>query len=320
MKLLRSHLNNEEDLATRLRTEARVLTKLDHENLVRVLDFGRTQSGRPFLVMEHLRGRTLKELVQEYGKLPVHEAIELTRQMLRGLDQVHHAGIIHRDLKPDNVFVCGPEGATAAQLARAGRVKILDFGIVKIVKDYDRVRLEHVPPTEEGMLVGTPAYLSPEQALGQHVSACADLYAVGGILGYLVTGEAPFHGSNTFELLRAHMMEPPVPPSARVPSAAPLDAVVLQALRKKPEERFQSAARFLQALEEIDLDPARMGTGTEIAPIDKTVLLAPLGFAPQAPSQTAQPRWPWTSVVVLIVLLTALVIVLAAILVSGAPR
>jgi eukaryotic-like serine/threonine-protein kinase len=351
MKLLRSHLANVEDLATRLRTEARVLTKLDHENLVRVVDFGRTQSGRPFLVMDHLRGRTLKELVQELGALPVHEAVELTRQILRGLAEVHNAGIIHRDLKPDNVFVCGPDGATAAELASAGRVKILDFGIVKVVTDHDRARLGHVPPTEEGMLVGTPAYLSPEQALAQTVTPAADLYAVGGILGHLVTGEAPFRGTSQLELLRAHVMEPPVPPSARVPSAAPVDAVVLHALRKKPEERFQSTAQFLRALEELRLEPPSTGTGTEIAPVDQTVLLpapaasagvrdalatarsaltAPHKHAPAVvairhgdegrplpvPELPAR-RWRWAIVLVLIALLAALVVVLAAILLAG---
>jgi serine/threonine-protein kinase len=331
--MMRSHQHT---VATRLRTEARVLTQLEHEHLVRVLDFGRTQSGRPFLVMEYLRGRTLKELVQEFGALPAAQAVALTKQILSGLAKVHAAGIIHRDLKPDNVFVCGPEGATGAQLASAGRVKILDFGIVKVVTEHDRARLGHVAPTEEGMLVGTPAYLSPEQALSQTVTPAADLYAVGGILGYLVTGEAPFRASSQLELLRAHVMEPPVPPSARVPAAAPLDALVLQALRKKPEDRFPSAAHFLRALEDLRLDaPARPALE---AGADATVLLAPLTLPegwpaqPSAPARAARgrgvaasvarssgarPRRREVMVVALIVLLAVLVGILVAILLAG---
>ncbi len=155
MKLLRPHLADLEDLATRLRTEARILTQLDHPNLVRVMDFGRTRVGRPYLVMEQLTGRTLKDLVKEAGPCSAEQVVRIGSQILLGLEKVHAAQVVHRDLKPDNVFLCDPvPGGIAC-------VKILDFGIVKVLNDEARARLGHVAPTAEGMLVGTPAYLSP---------------------------------------------------------------------------------------------------------------------------------------------------------------
>jgi serine/threonine-protein kinase len=322
MKLLRAHLADVEGLATRLRTEARVLTRLTHENLVKVLDFGRTQSGRSFLVMEYLRGRTLKEVVAVAGPLSVEAAADLVGQILRGLAVVHGAGIVHRDLKPDNVFVCdepvGPHGA--------GPVTILDFGIAKILTLENRTQLGHVAATEEGMLVGTPAYLSPEQALGKPLDGRADLYAVGAILYFLVTGKAPFQGDSLVELLRAHVVDPPRPPSAERPAAAPLDAAVLRALTKRPEDRFSDAGAFLAALEAV-LD--RMKTERRSAaeaprgPVEATVLIekvratpprrpaqGPERQGPEKPTGKRAPGRPWVLVAVLAVLLGALVAVL----------
>ena len=247
MKLLRPHLANLDDLATRLRTEARILTQLDHPNLVRVMDFGRTHAGRPYLVMEELCGRTLKDLVKEAGPCSVDEVVRIGAEILLGLERVHAAQVVHRDLKPDNVFLCdAPPGGVAA-------VKILDFGIVKVLNDEERARLGHVAPTAEGMLVGTPAYLSPEQAVGQAIDARTDIYALGAILTFLLTGEPPFRRGTQLELLRAHIIDPPDPPSSRAPLASKrlvraLDPIVLKALEKKPAARYQSAREMRDAL------------------------------------------------------------------------
>jgi serine/threonine-protein kinase len=166
MKILRPHLAGEDEIAARLRTEARILTRLQHENLVRVLDFGFTRAGRPFLVTELLRGMTLKDKLGPRGWLGEHDSLDFARQMLRGLEPVHQQGIVHRDLKPDNLFVLdGPSPQ---------RIKILDFGVAKVLSAQDRAALGQHKPTAEGMLVGTPLYVSPEQALGRPVDIRAD--------------------------------------------------------------------------------------------------------------------------------------------------
>ena len=259
MKLLRSNLADVEELALRMRTEARVLTKLDNPHVVRVHDFGRTQAGRPYMVMEALAGCTLKELVKQEGPRPVADAVEITRQMLKGLKHVHRLGVVHRDMKPDNVFYC----RSAAQgTAEAVQVKILDFGIVRVVEDEVRAKLGHLPATAEGMLVGTPAYLAPEQAIGLRVGPSADLYSTGAILWFLLVGKPPFQAESQYDLLRAHVMDPPAPPSSqradlhRWAGVKRLDTFVLRALEKKPEDRFASAEEMLEALERLEFKGA----------------------------------------------------------------
>lgn len=260
MKLLRSNLAKVEDLALRMRTEARVLTKLDSPHVVRVHDFGRTLSGRPYLVMEALEGCTLKELVQTEGWRSAAQVKEIARQILLGLLQVHRLGIVHRDLKPDNVFYCRSKGDKGG--AGVALVKILDFGIVRVVEDEVRAKLGHVAPTAEGMLVGTPAYLAPEQAIGVRVGQGADLYSTGAILWFLLVGRAPFQRETQLDLLRAHVMDAPTAPSAEVDAqrradVTQLDAFILRALEKKPEDRFGSASEMLAALEALPtLEPS----------------------------------------------------------------
>lgn len=245
MKLLRSHLAGLEDLATRLRTEARLLTQLVHPNLVQVLDFGRTSLGRPFLVMELLEGETLKEAVRRRGPMPPVEALGVVKQMLEGLAVVHRAGIVHRDVKPDNAFYC---------FSDTGRrpVKLLDFGVAKVLHEHQRQNLGHVAPTAEGMLVGTPSFLAPEQALGQPVDARADLYAMGCVLFYLLTGRPPFVKPSQLELLQAHALEPAPTPSttARFRVSDRTDALTLRALAKAPADRYASASAMLDAVAE----------------------------------------------------------------------
>ncbi len=289
MKLIRSEYGHTGDLAIRLRTEARILTKLSHRNVVRVFDFGRTASGRPFLVMELLRGRTLRQLLVERGQLPADEVVEIGRQILSGLDKVHHLGVVHRDLKPDNVFYTDPENGEPAC------VKILDFGIVKVLGDHQRRALQHVAPTAEGMLVGTPAFLAPEQVLGDHVSAPADLYSVGAIMWSMLVGEPPFRRSSQLELLRAHISDPPEAPSSRLNAEhdlklRALDAVILKALEKKPRDRYNSAEQMDQALASLD-DEATFVSSTNafVSDTDATVVGVPLLLPLLLPS-SASPR------------------------------
>lgn len=250
LKLLRVELAQTPEVATRLRTEARVLSRLSHPNLVRVLDFGLTQTGRPFLVTELLRGETLKEWVQQHGAMPVQQALEVARSTLLGLEQAHAEGIVHRDLKLENLFYVEGEAP-----AKSRSVKVLDFGAAKILAPEVRTAVDQAP-TREGMLIGTPRFLSPEQALGNEVGVRADLYSLGVVLYWLVTGRPVFSGTTEIELLKAHAFAAPTPPSQVAPQTinAALERLILCALEKRPERRFQTAAHMRREIEALLLE------------------------------------------------------------------
>jgi serine/threonine-protein kinase len=261
MKLLKHELAQNEELASRLRIEARLLTRLRHPHLVQVLDLGTTAGGRPYLVTELLEGQSLKAWLDEHGFMLEREALEVARQTLLGLEPVHEAGIVHRDIKPDNLFyVTTPSGPM---------VKVLDFGVAKITQRSDRQALGQQKSTAEGMLVGTPSFLAPEQALGKKVDVRADLYSLGCTLYRLVTGQPVFLEPNGVELLKAHALKPPVPPSRVAPQdlSAGFEALVLKALAKRPEERFESARAMREAVEQLlDKRPAQASeTGFPVA-------------------------------------------------------
>jgi serine/threonine protein kinase len=241
VKLLHDSLASEPKLVDRLRVEARTLATLAHPHIVSVSDFGRTPSGRPYFVMERLQGRTLRQILEVRGALPVGEAIEYVRQVLSALSATHQLGIIHRDVKADNVFLCIHDHPRPF-------VKLLDFGIAKVLGGAGRQQ-GPIPqyPTAEGILLGTPRSLAPEQALGKPVDARTDIYAVGILLYTLVAGVGPFPGAlDQQELITAHVKEPPPPPSRVAPQPLPaeLEGAILKALAKRPEDRFQSADLF----------------------------------------------------------------------------
>lgn len=245
VKLLLPEFATDAGMADRLRLEAQAAAALGgHPNIVEVLDFGKTPAGRPYLVMERLVGRTLRQELKARGPLPVAEAIALARQLLCGLGAAHQAGLVHRDIKPDNLFLCARgEGGER-------RLKILDFGIVKVAAGRGPAPL--ALPTAEGMAIGTPRFLAPEQAQGRPVDSRADLYAAGCVLFWMLTGRDPFqHRIGLFPLLHAHVNEPARPPSAvaRQPISGALDRVVLRALAKKPEDRFCNAEAMSAALD-----------------------------------------------------------------------
>ncbi|WP_437632257.1 serine/threonine-protein kinase [Sorangium sp. So ce854] len=263
VKLLHRDLNREPRLVERMRVEAQSLARLAHPNLVTVTDFGRTAEGRTFLVMERLYGRTMREELAARGALPALEALDLVMQALAGLAAAHGAGIVHRDVKLENLFVCDAD-------ARGRRaVKVLDFGIAKVVAPGGdgRAPAPSLYQTEEGVLVGTPRYLSPEQACGLAVDARTDVYAAGVVLYTLVAGRGPFeHVRPIHELLRAHASEIPAPPSCHAPRPVPpeLDRAVMRALEKRPELRFPDAAAFAAELSRI---AAALGGGAGTAQV-----------------------------------------------------
>ncbi len=223
----------------RLRQEAVAASRIEHENIVGVASFDRTEEGDVFIVMEMLRGEDLATLLGR-GPLAIDRAIPIALQVCAALGAAHAAGIVHRDLKPENVF-----------LVKRGDfdfVKVLDFGISKVKSaDAEQVRM-----TKTGQLVGTPLYMSPEQARGEaDIDKRVDVYALGVMLYEMLTGAPPFEGDNYFQLLWKHGNEPPPSMRARNPNMyipEALEAVVTRALAKKRDERFQSMEELEAAI------------------------------------------------------------------------
>jgi len=244
MKLLREP--NRPDLEDRLRLEAQALAQLAHPNLLQVIDFAHTSAGRPFLVTERLYGRTLKEEVGLTGTLATHEAVSFTCQALAGLAAAHRAGVVHRDIKLDNLFVCQGDDLTPRH------VKVIDFGIAKLVGAEGNAAGVSVDPlavpTAEGIMVGTPSFMSPEQVTSQLVDHRADIYGMGVVLYRLVAGRNPFICRDLIEYAAAHASELPEPPSRFATLPPGLDAVILRALEKQPADRYASAKEMIDAL------------------------------------------------------------------------
>ncbi|HSN84704.1 MAG TPA: serine/threonine-protein kinase [Polyangiales bacterium] len=228
------------DATERFLREARAATKIEHDHIVEVVNCDRDTEGRLFIVMELLRGESLADRL-ERGPLPLGEAIEIARQTGEALQAAHDAGIVHRDLKPENIFITQRHGKDF--------IKVLDFGISKIkTPDHGDPKL-----TATDQIVGTPLYISPELARGvAAVDHRTDVYALGVILYEMITGTPPFSGQNHFQLLYKHGNESPEPPSRRnqkrdIP--AHVEAAILRALEKDPENRFGSMRALTTALE-----------------------------------------------------------------------
>ncbi len=255
LKVLRADLPDPSH-AERLRAEARLLTLVRHPNLVRVLDFGWTRSRRPYVVTELLEGETLGERLRRDKRMSEGDAIPVARQTLRGLAAVHAKGIVHRDVKPDNLFLAGPRDAP--------EVRILDFGVAKILNSEVMAAAGRVDPTATGMIIGTPTYLAPEQVLAEDVDERSDIYAVGCLLYRMIVGVPPFMHDTQSEVLQAHLFETPAFPlelsdAMLRPS---LRRVILRALEKKPADRFRSADEMIKAIDEAlrDARPTPPGT------------------------------------------------------------
>jgi serine/threonine-protein kinase len=246
-KVLHAELTSDARIVDRMRVERQALGRLNHPHIVSVVDSAELADGRPFFVMERLRGGTLAEELQERGKLPVYEAVQLACQLLSALAAAHAIGIVHRDVKPANLFLCaGAEG-------RPRLLKVLDFGVARVLPGAPPAApLPLSLPTDVGVLMGTPRYASPEAAGGSQVDTRADIYAAALMLYIMLAGRGPFdHHQLPASLLAAHAHDEPEPPSrlATEPVPFPLDQAVLRGLRKLPEERFQSADEFRTELE-----------------------------------------------------------------------
>jgi serine/threonine protein kinase len=237
VKVITGAFGRDPQLLTRFEREAQVLASVSHPNVVSVLDFGSLPGGGLYLVCEFVEGRNLKTLIQQGGAVPATRAISLIRQVLKGLEAVHQQNVVHRDIKPANILVKQlPDGSELAQLA--------DFGIARIVPP---MQVTEAGLTQQGVMVGTPGYMAPEQILGEAVDARSDVYAVGVVLHEMLTGTKVFTSTNGVDVLMKHVsVEPAAPLSS--PEDAWLNAVVLKALSKSPESRFPTAAAFAEAL------------------------------------------------------------------------
>ena len=250
LKLLHEGVEPGSDIARRTVAEGRALRALRHPNVVELLDAGVSASGRPYLLMEFLEGRTLKEEVDSRGPLPAGEVVDILCQVLSGLDAAHARGLVHRDLKPPNLFYLGEQIPSEFFPGTHRRVKILDFGIAKAISEAAQAAAgSKLVRTREGYFVGSPHFMAPEQAIGSAVTGSADLYAVGAVGFYLLTGRPPFKGLSIEHVLQQHLVAPPVAPSTVTPGIPQaLDEVILHALLKRPEERFRTAMQMQRAL------------------------------------------------------------------------
>jgi serine/threonine-protein kinase len=222
---------------TRFEREAKAMSELSHPNTVRVFDYGVTDDGLWYYAMELLDGETLATLVARQGPLTPTRAAKIALQASRALAEAHAHGIVHRDVKPENLVVIRMAG-------EVDFVKVLDFGIARLLSEPD-----HQGLTGE-QIAGTPMFMAPEQALGHPVDARSDVYALGAVLYFLLTATPPFFAKNNVAVMRAHIDEPPLPPSRRLGKELPaeLDALVLRCLAKNPEARFRDGEELAGAL------------------------------------------------------------------------
>jgi serine/threonine protein kinase len=246
-KVLHERLSKDPQLLERIRIEAQALGQLRHPNIVSATTFGKTVDGRPYIIMEYLQGRTLREELVARGRLPLLEAVTYACELLAALGAAHAIGIVHRDIKPDNLFLYEVPNAPRT-------LKVLDFGVARVTQSSPVPALTPELATESGIVIGTPRWQSPEGAMGRPVDARADVYAAALVLYVMLAGRGPFdHFQSDSLVLSAHALEDAEPPSkySVAPLPAELDAAVLRALSKDPDQRFQSAEEFRGVLDRV---------------------------------------------------------------------
>ncbi len=246
IKVISPEFVNDEMFLKRFKHEAVITRKLQHPNAVRVDDIDESEDGRPFIVMEFIEGRSLRKLIEEEGAMPVARACSIIKQVSAGLDAAHRLGMVHRDIKPDNiVLIQAPEGEQA---------KVLDFGIAKI-KESRMGEAAGMTLTGTGVVIGTPQYMSPEQAMGKRgdqLDGRSDLYSLGIVMYQMLTGDLPFKADTTMAMILAHLQARPTPfqtvrPDLHVPEA--IAAIVMRLLEKQPEMRPASAKALIAEIE-----------------------------------------------------------------------
>ncbi|MDZ4835218.1 MAG: serine/threonine-protein kinase [Candidatus Melainabacteria bacterium] len=258
VKLLHPHLVSDPVSVQRFQQEAKAAASLCHANIITVFDFGVTEDGLAFLVMDYLEGPSLGDLLDRAGAVPPDEAVDIFRQVLKGLSHAHRKGVVHRDLKPRNLVLAVDEDGTV-------QVKIVDFGIAKMVPQ-DGAESQHL--TQTGEVFGSPIYMSPEQCSGQPLDLRSDIYSWGCVMFETLTGSPPFLGKNAVETMSMHVNDDPpnfkeIAPNANIPRE--LQDVVIGCLRKDPKKRYQNTAEILEALPVPGgIPPKQSQTGTVV--------------------------------------------------------
>ncbi len=256
VKLLRPEYARDAEVLRRFFDEARSVNLIKHQHILEVFDLGQTKDGTAYLIAELLEGEDLQHRLKRQGRLSVKELQEIFLQVCGALSAAHEAGIVHRDLKPDNLFLCRREG-------RDDFVKIVDIGIAKLSQPGGGAG-----QTRTGMVMGTPHYMSPEQANGSRpVEARSDLYSLGVILYCCLSGAPPFQADTLTGVLMKHILEKPKPLRAVAPDVpAALEALVMRLLKKEPEQRFPSAAAVGEALRDPAILSAPGGPALPVSP------------------------------------------------------
>ncbi|HEX2672688.1 MAG TPA: serine/threonine-protein kinase [Polyangiaceae bacterium] len=275
IKILHPKLANRKDLTSRFRREARAMSQLTHPNTVKVFVYGELEDdGSLYIVMEMLEGKNLNQAVRKDGPIPLDRAIPILIQVCGALQEAHELGIVHRDLKPENIFLSKQGGI-------ADFPKVLDFGLAKVTER--QMQPGSIILTQEGMVFGTPEFMSPEQAQGKTLDARSDIYSLAVILYEVLTGKLPFSAKSPMEYIQKHVTEPIIPLSERVPERRfpkELDEVLARAMSKKPEQRYQTAAEFAEALRPFG------GAAAQALPSS----LRPEGSAPRLPTPALEER------------------------------
>jgi len=297
LKVLLQRFLDDPNFVERFRREAKAAAGLNQANLVSIYDWGEVD-GTYFIVMEYVEGETLKDLVRRQGRLGGSEAVRISLQLLAALEFAHRSGIVHRDVKPQNVM-----------LDRHGNVKVMDFGIARAADS---------GMTEAGSILGTAQYLAPEQAKGQRVDERSDLYSVGIVIYEMLTGTVPFKGDSAVTVALKHVNEMAAEPAQLVPGLPyALNQIVLKAIAKDPDQRYQTAEQFAR-----DLRSAQVGGPVAAAAFDlgaeATRLMGAGAGAGATSVMTGAPlaqttgdrgrrrrRWPWVLVIVLLLLVIA---------------
>ena len=278
IKVLHARLGGSTEAAKRFQREAMASGRLDHPNIVGVSDFGTLDDGSLYLVMEALEGESLGKRLEREKRVPWHEALAIIRSVLAGLRHAHDKGVVHRDIKPDNIFLARKDGELV--------IKILDFGIAKLYAG----NADDPATTRAGLTVGTPAYLSPEQAVGGAITPASDLYSTSIVLYEMLTGRAPFTDDDPLAMLTAHVSKDPPPfaevaPDLELPPG--IEGVIGRGLAKVSAERIGSALDYIHQLDEAmraaGYDPMMLSSGTPRASSQLSIPSGPHSIATPAP-------------------------------------
>lgn len=272
IKVLHSHLLTSPEVSFRFRREGEILESISSPHVPRLLGRGKDDKGRPFFALELVEGKVLDHLLHEQERLPMKVAVELAAQMCRALRAAHAAGVVHRDMKPDNVIVCGS--------LEEPLVKVLDFSVSKT---------EDLAFTQRGEVIGTPAYMPPEQAKGDPITPLADVYSVGAILYDMLTGRPPYEADEPGKVLAALLTTDPPKPRELVPTIDPqVEAIVLKAIARDPARRYPLIEALGEALEQVGV---RLQHRDDIptAPPDEALFDPPPG--PQREPTAAPYSW-----------------------------